>query len=506
MRPTWWQNPKTHASLEDTIARVGGSDYELDISPINPLGATSHTLKKVLINPTAISYPKQISKRKLIRYAPSGKTQWQKKLTMAVAYHEAAHICYSDEKPSQPLLGWLWNALEDGRIEKLLGNTAWHIKRLFNFIGDAVWSDLEATSELLSGCLLWRWEWQYPADSRKFIPSSPSAQKLWEEEIRPLVEEAWDADNSDLVTEIAEKILLKLNISVNTPLPTWLPVLFWEAPTGNPNKDSLVDVIKQALEIFDLFEDDDDEDYEESEDDPEPLLQSVEGLATNLAEVLKIPSPSLLFKHDRSKGYFNADRFVAGSDRPFDRKHDEGEPYSTAILLLVDQSGSMEGEAIAKARTIAMLLERVASIADNVTLGIWGFGDSDEPYVHRPLSMGTDLLAQRRIAGMQAWTWGTVLSPVFQKATQALSKREERWKLLIVFTDAELELEDARLVSKEVQDLGRSHIHLQPIFVGNSSNDAKAANIKVFGHIMACDNFDELLPYLSSWLQALLRG
>ena len=523
----WWQNPKTQTFLEDAISKVGGQGYKLDLSPKNPLGATSHITKLVLINPTGLHYPKDINERQRIRYAPNSKTQWQKKQTKALVYHEAAHIRYSNEKPCQPLLGWLWNTLEDGRIEKLLGQTSWRIKRYFKFLGDAAWHQLEKTSDLLAACLYWRWECEYPADSYKFIPSSLAEQKLWDEEIRPLVEQSWDADNSDVVTQFAEQILAKLNITPDAALPNWMPLLPWGGPDGNPDQNNSIDdsVLLELLEDEDediaddsddwvrqfsglssLFSIDkrDEAEFAVCEDDPEPLLKSITGLARELAKILNIPSPRPFPYPHRSQGELNLDRALDDSQRPFDCRKVKSLSRSIAILLLVDQSGSMNGQAIAEARASAMLLDQTVNIANHVALGIWGFGNQDVPYVHRPLSIGNDPKSQRRIAGMAAWTGGTLLNPVFQQAKQALLERQEKYKLLILFTDAELESKDAELVSREVQHVRRSQIHLQPLFIGEAYDDAKAANIEIFGHVTACSNFNELMPRLCSWLRALL--
>jgi len=522
-RKKWWQNPKNIASLEDVIAKVGGKAYKLNLSPKNSLGATSHTSKSVWINPTGLPYLEDIHERQHVRYAPNSKAQWQKKLSKALTYHEAAHIRYSNEKPCQPLLGWLWNALEDGRIEKLLGKTSWHIKRYFKFLGDAAWCQLETTSDLLSACLYWRWEYEYPVDSYKFIPWSPEAKKFWDEEIRPLVEQSWDADSSDVVTQFAEEILAKLSISCDAGLPSWIPILPWDGPDGSPGSNDLIDDLDLSeLEDEDivndldawfwpfsglrsLFDKDEHDEAELSvyEDDPEPLRTRIEGLARELAKVLNMPSSRPFPRPHRSQGELNLDRVLEGSQYAFDKKF-KSSPLSIAILLLVDQSGSMDGKAIIEARASAMLFNRAVNIAGSVALGVWGFGNQGEPYVHRPLSVESDVTVERRIAGMAAWTGGTLLHPVFQKAKQALLERQEKCKLLILFTDAELQKEDAELVNKEVQDLQRSRIYIQPIFVGEACGNAKAANMEIFGRITACSNFDELIPHLCSWLRALL--
>lgn len=189
-------------------------------------------------------------------------------MTTALIYHEAAHILFSGEKPIPRLLGWLWNALEDRRIERLLVKAYPQFKSSLEFINDTVWYYSETTQDILAGCLFWGWENHLSANQRKFNPAFGLVE-LWEEQIKPLVEQAWEAANSDEVTEIAIKILQILGNDFEQDI-SHLPMVFWHPPMGDKIKvqslsdQELADLDSSSLhDLSHLFERNDDSSEDE---------------------------------------------------------------------------------------------------------------------------------------------------------------------------------------------------------------------------------------------------
>jgi hypothetical protein len=111
----WHRTRIWHRFLQDLLLVRGRRRYTLSLSPHHPLGATDPHHRRVLINPFELADPGEPT-RWSIRWVPSlYPDTWQQALATALVEHEAGHIRHSGDKPAAPLLGWVWNALEDER-------------------------------------------------------------------------------------------------------------------------------------------------------------------------------------------------------------------------------------------------------------------------------------------------------------------------------------------------------------------------------------------------------
>jgi nitric oxide reductase activation protein len=201
------------------------------------------------------------------------------------------------------------------------------------------------------------------------------------------------------------------------------------------------------------------------------------------------------------------ERAMVRAPRPFDHQQAPAPARDSALLLLIDQSGSMgdnwdTGSLIAGALRATMLLARAAELAD-ITCGICGFTDEPEPVVLQPLARGTPPSTYRRIAGMDGYGDGTWFSDVFHHAVQQLAQRSEPLKLLVIVHDGAIVPDDAQRVQADVATLPKRGIVLQPVLVGTDTQ-AIDANTHVFGHVLACPNVGELAQRLSAWLRAVV--
>src|ERR671933_147639 len=96
----------------------------------------------------------------------------------ALAYHEGGHVLWTDVVPVVGSVhGWLLNALEDERMERLTAASYAPAGRDFSELGTRLWLDgwkpvADRTTTLLNACLFARWDHRRPdgTPSRIVIP------------------------------------------------------------------------------------------------------------------------------------------------------------------------------------------------------------------------------------------------------------------------------------------------------------------------------------------------
>jgi hypothetical protein len=499
--------------LQDLLLVRGRRRYTLSISSHNPLGATDPKHRRVSINPFEIVDPGEPT-RWSIRWVPSMDPDvWHQAVATALVEHEAGHIRHSGDKPTAPLLGHLWNCLEDERMERRQIAAHSVLVQTFDFLGDAVWCTQQPTADLLAGCLLWRWEWDRANTERKFCPADEDIVR-WDEQIRPLVEAAWEAPSSDDVTELAQRILHLLGLPDDAPVPDDLPRQICRCGHGHgshagralpnmPDTPATPHGVSlpghQAPTSSNMI----------AEGDPTPILAEIEGYARSLAASLRPPQPQQHALPHASRGTFVLERAMLRAARPFDHRQAPAASKEVAVLILVDQSGSMgdnwdTGSLIYGAIRTTMLVIRAAELAD-ISCGVWGFTDEAEPLIVRPLTRGTQHHWHARIAGMDGFGDGTWLSDVFQAAVEHLAARSESLKLLVVLHDGAISADDAECVQRLAATLPKRRIVLQPILLGND-HQAVTSNTSVFGHVLVCPNIGELAQRISAWLRAIVAN
>ena len=205
----WHQQPSWKRYFRDLFAYYARHWYTVIIGDQVPYGAVNSSTKQVYINPEQTP---PVSG--LIRHRPSSKGEFLSMMMQALLAHEAGHVHFSGRKPQEPLLGQLWNTLEDERMERLMTARFPELERWFDFIGDTVLVQSMPTSDLLAGCLLHRWEHDRPG-AKRFNPN-PEQLELWEQ-VKTLVEASWIAEHSDEVTEMARAILALLGKAEAAP-------------------------------------------------------------------------------------------------------------------------------------------------------------------------------------------------------------------------------------------------------------------------------------------------
>ena len=255
----------------------------------------------------------------------------------------------------------------------------------FERLGDAAWLATEPTDNLLHWCLLWRWEASRNDPEHSRMDYSSGDWQLWELAIRPLVEQAWSVPSSDDIIPIAEEILALLGIDTQAEPPP----LGWCVAHGQRH-----DAPDEPLDTAPAPDDGDLPAFPGTgsgagnmagpapgEDDPAPVLLEIEGAARELARTLRPPSPNVRPVPHASRGELQVERAMVHSVRPFEHAHLAAPARSLALLMLVDESGSMGHGAVAGSRAwgavrAAMLLDRACELATHPApaLGLRGHG------------------------------------------------------------------------------------------------------------------------------------
>lgn len=187
--PAWHHDPNWRRWIEQLFRRTARARYALKIQ--GPLIAQVNTRqKRLFLNPDLIPLGTGP-----YRFDGADNHERLTRLLRALTCHEAGHVQFSDLKPAGAF-GELWNALEDERIERCMIRRHPELYADFTFIGDVMLERAGNTNALTlsRACHLWRW-----AHDRPEIPFSTQNDELWEQELRPRVEAAWESSRQDLM-------------------------------------------------------------------------------------------------------------------------------------------------------------------------------------------------------------------------------------------------------------------------------------------------------------------
>jgi hypothetical protein len=222
-------------------------------------------------------------------------------------------------------------------------------------------------------------------------------------------------------------------------------------------------------------------------------------------------------KQHRASGRYNADRAARSrlSYRVFDKNRESGNRYDTAVFILVDESGSMDGENIQQARLAAIgLAEALAE--SKIPLYIMGF-TADIPF-HTNMPTHYHYIKWRntqkdrlRLLQINA-RYNNFDGFSIRQAHSMLEKRTEQNRLLIVISDG--------VPICEVYDrLGFSHgVADTKMAIREASKDVTVAGVLVgdgnpkihaemYGYnFLHIKEANELFVQLGGYLRKLIKG
>jgi hypothetical protein len=218
----WWEWGTVSRRLQLwTKALLQGRVYRVILDPAATDTAYEDPVnRRIVVNPTAFG----------------ANVVQQYRATRGLLGHEAGHALYTALWPEKgredQLLRGLVNDLEDARIEAGISSLYPGVTADIRFLGDLAWEghktkpgkSADDAARVLGACLLWRWA--HDRDGHETMASvvglEGDAEQLWLDEVRPLVEQAWVAPDTQKVVDLARRILEILDLPEGWELPEWL--------------------------------------------------------------------------------------------------------------------------------------------------------------------------------------------------------------------------------------------------------------------------------------------
>ena len=406
--------------------------------------------KRLIINPHLIPVPPGC------RFDPGSEYGRRITLLRSILAHEAGHVAFSAAKP-EGRLGWLWNALEDERMEREVIRRFPELERDLTFLGDALLLARPPASDLLGACLTWRWAWDRAGEH---LNLAPELVTLWERDIRPLVERAWNA-RKDEVEGLARQILKLLPPEHPQEARPRPPLGADGAGMDSQCEDSDGAGERSAPPQGQRERQSSDRQPNDTEEPqpadavpgcgagdlprpPEetrppgldPYSAQIEGHARRLSSVIAPSGRPAHRQPHRSKGQFRYERFVQGAEKCFSRRVGEDQPVPFTLRLLIDTSSSMQGAPLRSAVQAALMLCRAAHFARS-QVQIIGFDTAAREVVSpgTPWRQAAPSLASLSASG------GTLLAPALRLAFAAPASPLPT-ELTAIICDGQLNLSD----------------------------------------------------------------
>ncbi len=504
--------------------------------------------RRLLINPSLIPLPDA-----RLRFDPVTEHGRRVRLLRAIAAHEAGHVVFSARKPADPAddrVGWLWNALEDERMERLVVRRFPDLAPDLTFLGDAMFlKDPKPTTDLLNACLVWRWA--HDTDAGPFQVEADQAL-LWDRCVRPLVEAAWEAHRDD-VEHIAREILALIprtddaggrgdqpddslsadggGMSAPQPEEGQPRRAKGPAEADQPNQDAKAGDAGAPPQVAENTQaapgagesatptapdpgapsdttpegdaplpSDLPDAPPAPQDPPGDQLPLTEGFARTLAGLLAPPETPARRTSHRSRGRFHYGRYAGGSERYFQQRTDPGRPAPFQLRLCVDLSSSMRGPGLQAATQATLTLVRAAHLArSRVTV----IGFTHTPWTALPLDTpwpaAAALIQALRASG------STRLGPALH-ATLTLPTRHDERAVTIVITDGQLTDADARHCEGLLRPPGAPTRtpapEIIPILIGDATAGT-ATFLRLFGHAHPVTDMPGMVQAVRSALTTL---
>lgn len=567
----WWQWKRAEKALHTWVrSLIGERPYTIAFKE----GAGSYvnfSTREIVVEPNMpellekggappLTYPRTWRRQRVTTPAT---LQWR--LARALARHESAHVLYTQpsKRDRDGIVHWLFNALEDGRIERYLGAMYPWTWGDFVELGLIVWQSFTLPDaqhqRLISACLLHRWDTLRPKKAAPRVTFADAAtHALWEERLRPLVEEAWAAGESERVIEIALEILAIVGVPEDAKASGMgMPTNPMDASPRGERGDDDGPISPPSVPIFTPPGADDapGEETESASGDPpgvdfdltrghmflqpyRDIEREVGGAVRRLIKEIAPPTPYTAPRPHMAKGAFSVREHIRSQgEKPMLYARDPARsPEGLAMVLLIDRTGSMGNGQFERydvpaadfyspdgrmyhARRAAMLLALACSGA-HIPLCIGYAGNMVYPRhgamagrfsVHLPESVvwvrdwdtPTDTEGQyAAIAGMYGDAGNAErVSESLQLAKAKLRARREKTRLIIYLHDGEPTDEIPEQVKRSVDDARRDGTIVIGLFVGDQSERHKLAAIFGAEHTIGVPDLTKLPERLGAILR-----
>lgn len=454
------------------------SDFTTRLTTAIETACVIPSRKQVLINPKW----EPCAREYLSRVQVTGHYRLVLTLT-GLAAHEAAHIRFSGDWPGG-LLGQLVNALEDERIERLQ-EADFPLQRAFEFLGDYTLlsgDPDEAFFTPQAGVLLWRFQHDFPHEVWS------TDEDVWEQ-VRPLVEKAWEASDTNAVIDIARQIMDILGLEEDAPEDPLLLSLGVKgegeaAPAAGESDGPGTGAGNHPQQPHDDLE---------AFGELDERLALARPLAAQLERILNIPQPQSKTL-SRSRGRLNVRRVIRGEARPFEQQV-EAPHKPRRIIVVQDVSGSMGDFMPEHAHYHALLTSLALELATSqlgIPFELITF--EDETTTVRPFGMdeGEALL---KVASVET-SGGTTLEGV----VRLLAAQAKPDDVLFILCDGQLAEGDV----VKSRRLAQSTAGIIPILIGKSASPEQFE--RVFGRAYSAASAQEIPAVLKRVLLAARAG
>ncbi len=477
---------------------------------------------------------------------PDQPVEVQFRTTQGLLAHECGHAWFTGSWPDQSenVLQELVNILEDERIESGICTLYPGVAPAIRLLGDLVYARLEcavdkAHFQAYACCLAWRWAHSRTNEQEMFerLGVSDIGQNLWAK-IRPLVEQAWIAADTQVVIDLARNILHILEIPTSTPRlgltqvntsgiptngakPSLLPAGPEDSAPGLgaglnnddlPGNELLIPAKGKALAPAPYLE----------------LEEKVGAHAARLAEALKEAQPDQRPTPHGYRGRYTFRQEIRTPDTPHLARQETGQAVrNLALYVLVDRSGSMGF--FEQAVREALMTIYLAAVQAGIPIGIAYFGENDfynddgllpanrimieETVVEvAPLFAGNHEMTKALIAGYTGWANNEYLDWGLRKAEAELRARPERLHVLLIIHDGvpvfcTRTISDWVLSLAHLRSLERAGVIPIGIHLGNENDETRSVSLdklhKLFPRLVNCQNGETLPDKLGSMLSSL---
>ena len=519
-REIWWIWKEPSQRLTKwTLALLQGRRYTIRLEPE---GTGYHAPVEKIIQANPQLYPNE-------------PVDVQFRITQGLLAHECGHAWFTGSWPEQTenTLQELTNILEDQRIERAIGVLYPGVVPAIRLLGDLAYAGMskaakEPKLQAYTYCLAWRWAHDRTNESEMFehLGVSEPGCDLWAK-IRPLVEHAWKADDTQGVIALAREILRILEIPTSSPRLGLVQVNAGGIPESGAKPAPLPTAPADSAPGLGTGLEDDDLPGIKSKGkvlEPAPYLEleeTVRPRAARLAEALKEPQPDQRTAPHEYRGRYAFRQELRTPETPHLVRQDVGiAKRSLALYVLVDRSGSMDR--YEQAIREALMTIYLAAVAAGIPIGIAYFGE-DDFYIHdeplpadritvektvaevTPISSRAEESPKALIAGYTGWANEEYLDWGLRKAEAELRSRPERLSVLLIIHDGEpvfrtRKVSDWDLSLAHLRSLERAGITPIGVHLGNENLEKLH---KLFNRLATCPDGNALPEKLGSLLSSL---
>jgi len=492
----WWQRPRQRL-IQWTKALLQGRRYTIKVEPYQHRGRPgtgyhNPKLRVIAVNP---------------QFFADEPVEIQFRATQGILAHEVGHAFFTDAWPTeddQQTLRWLVNALEDERMERAIRIYYPGIAALIQLIGDLIYQGTEQMDDgppaekALACCLSWRWAQSRAGEAEMFERLGIEAEeaiccRMWYE-IKPLVEQAWTAVDTNRVIEIAKEILAILELPEGYALPD-LPIFQIVMGAGDDIPEERVGKpFPFPVKAFDGASPGQGTGFDDAipiprgDDITQPapyakLEEAATPLARQLVDALKIPQPNVRPMPHEWRGRYSFRQEVRSPSMPHLRRAGVGrEKDDVVFYVLVDRSGSIG--VINEPVRLALMTLYLAATELGIPLGMAYFGEHRDQVIDdlvlevSPVHTRACEETKSLIAGFKGVTSAEYLNWGLTLAEKALCHRPERRKVMLVIHDGEPVYNgrlgnDYTLSLERLRRLERQGFTPIGLYLGESCNQAQ---------------------------------